>query len=70
MAFAVLDVLVSPLVPTPNALSKNRQALAAIITPLLALFAAPVPLHQSQLFESFEMLRTVDVIELTCTRLC
>ena len=70
MAFAVLYVLVSPLVPTPNALSKNRQAPVAVIAPMLSIFAAPSLPRRSQVFDDFYAVRTVDVIELTCTRLC
>lgn len=70
MAFAVLYVLVSPLVPTPNALSKNRQAQVAVIAPLLVLSAIPILARQSQVLDATDVLRTVELIEFTCTRLC
>jgi len=70
MAFAVLYVLVSPLIPTPNALSKNRQAQVAVIAPLLSVFAVPVLPPQAQVFYTPGAVAPRDVIELTCILLC
>jgi hypothetical protein len=70
MAIAVLYVLVSPLVPTPNALSKNQQVSLAVIAPLMALFTVPSRPSQLPVVETSELFRSAEVIELTCSRLC
>lgn len=70
MALAILYVLVSPLVPTPSAIGKSRQAQVAIIATLLFLFAVPGLRRPAHVIECLDLLRSVEVIELTCTRLC
>jgi hypothetical protein len=70
MAIAVLYVLVSPVVATPNALSKSRHGHVAVIAPVLSLFAIPLLPRQLQVLDCPYVFRSVDVIELTCTRLC
>ena len=70
MAFAMLYVLVSPLVPTPNAVGKNNHAQLIVTVPALAaVIALLVPQRWSEAVP-VSNLSAPDVIDLTCTRLC
>jgi hypothetical protein len=70
MAFAVLYVLVSPLVPTPNAVGKNNHSHMVVSVPAVSVLAALVAPHRSVENLPPSDLPVVEVLALTCTRLC
>jgi len=70
MAFVMMYVLVSPMVPTPNAVGKKPHSQTAATVPVVMQLIGPGMLRRVVAADSAPVLPTVEVIDLTCTRLC